>query len=56
VSTSAVNPEAADVEEIVITPPELVIDVEPEPVRVIGPDALFMLGTIAAVFRLTVGF
>lgn len=45
-----------DDEEIVNTPAELVIEVEPEPFRVIGPEALLILGTMAEVFRLTVGF
>lgn len=56
VSASEVMPDVADDEEIVIVPPVLVIEVEPEPFRVIGPEALLILGTIAAVLRLTVGF
>jgi len=54
VSASEVSP--VDVEEIVITPAELVIEVVPEPFKVIGPDASLTLGTIAAAFRLTTGF
>lgn len=54
VSASEVSPD--EEEEIVNVPPEFVIEVEPEPFKVIGPEASLILGTIAVVSRLTVGF